>query len=83
MKNRLTDLNDHLFMQLERLSDEDQSAEQIEAEIKRAEAIVQVSDQIVGNSRLQLQAAKLVAEYGGNFEKHLPRIAPPKKEQGQ
>ena len=35
MKNRLTDLNNHLFAQLERLSEEGISAEQIEQEIKR------------------------------------------------
>lgn len=37
MKNKLTDLNDHLFAQLERLSEEDLTADQIEQECKRAE----------------------------------------------
>lgn len=77
MKNRLTDLNDHLFAQMERLSDEDLTAEQIEAEVKRTDAIVQVADKIVDNARLGLQAAKLIADHGDRFMKHLPMIAAP------
>jgi hypothetical protein len=74
MKNRLSDLNDHLFAQLERLGDEDMTAEQLQQEAQRAEAIVSVSSQIIRNADLSLQAAKLVAEYGGNYEKMLPMI---------
>ena len=43
MKNKLGDLNNHLFAALERLSDEDMTAEQIEQEAKRASAIVAVA----------------------------------------
>jgi hypothetical protein len=75
VKNRLTDLNDYLFAQLERLADEDLSAEAIESEIKRASAVVQVADKIVINARLQLDAVKLVAEHGDRVVKHLPMIA--------
>lgn len=83
MKNRLSDLNNHLFMQLERLADEGLTAEQIEAEVKRADAIVQVADTIVDNARLQLSACKLIADHGDRFMKHLPMIAGPEKDQGQ
>lgn len=64
MKNRLYDLNNHLFAQLERLSDETLSAEQLEVETKRAAAIVDIADQIVANAHLQIKAAELVAEHG-------------------
>ncbi|MEC9243434.1 MAG: hypothetical protein VYB05_01575 [Pseudomonadota bacterium] len=80
MKNRLSDLNDHLFMQLERLSDEDLSGDQIDAETKRAGAIVEVADKIVDNARLQLQACKLIADHGDRFMKHLPMLGAPEKE---
>lgn len=74
MKNSLHDLNNHLFAQLERLSDESITPEQIEAEVKRAGAIVSVADQITGNAELQLKAAKLFAEHGQAVLPMLPQI---------
>lgn len=78
MKNRLIDLNDHLFAQLERLSEENLTPEQIAAEVKRTDAIVDVSDQIVRNADLQLKAAALVALHGDRFRANVPMLnAPP------
>lgn len=64
MKNKLSDLNDHLFAQIERLSDETMTPEQIDRETKRGKAIAAVADQIVKNAVLQVQAAKLISEKG-------------------
>jgi hypothetical protein len=72
MKNKLTDLNNHLFAQLERLSDESASAESIEREIQRAEAIVKVSNQIIETADVSLRAAKIMVEYGADPSKLLP-----------
>lgn len=74
MKNKLSDLNNHLFAQLERLSDEDLTPEQVDLESKRGEAIVAVADQIIRNAALQIKAAELVADYGSNPEPYLPQI---------
>ena len=74
MKNKLIDLNNHLFAQLERLSDEGLTLEDIEREVKRAGAMVSVADQITGNADLQLKAAKLYAEHGEKIIGHLPQI---------
>lgn len=74
MKNKLADLNDHLFAQLERLSDEDLKGEQLEEEVKRASAIVDVSDQIVGNAKIQLDAVKTLAMHGDRFKPMLPQL---------
>jgi len=74
MKNKLTDLNNHLFAQLERLSDEDLSSEQIEQEVKRAEAVVSVSDQIVRNADLQLKAVTILANHGARVGHHLTML---------
>lgn len=75
MKNKLTDLNDHLFAQLERLSEEDLTADQIEQECKRADAIVAVSDQILNGANTQLKAATLIANHGDRFAKMLPSVS--------
>ena len=64
MKNKLTDLNDHLFAQLERLSDESLSADEISKEVTRAQAIVDIADCIVANASVQLQAVQLAADHG-------------------
>jgi len=76
VKNKLADLNDHLFAQLERLGDEDLTPEQIENEAKRADAIVSVAEQVIRNADLQLKAASLLASNGYHFEPHLQTIAP-------
>jgi len=77
MKNRLTDLNDHLFTQLERLSDEGLSSEHMETEVKRAEAMVKVADKILDGANVQLSACRLVADHGDRFLNHLPMIQGP------
>ena len=74
MKNKLADLNDHLFAQLERLSEEGLTAEQIDQEVRRTDAIVGVAEQIVRNADLQLKAVTLVANHGDRLLTHLPMI---------
>ena len=79
MKNRLTDLNNHLFAQLERLSEEGLSAEQIEQEVRRTDAIVAISEQIVRNADVQLKAVTILANHGDRFRNSLPMIEGPKE----
>ena len=74
MKNKLSDLNDHLFAQIARLSGEDMTADQIEQEAKRAVSIVSVAGQIVSNAALQLKAARLFADHGNTILPMLPQI---------
>lgn len=74
MKNKLSDLNNHLFAQLERLNEDGLSAETVAMEAKRAEAIVSIADKIVANAELQLKAAKLFAEHGQAVLPMLPQI---------
>lgn len=77
MKNKLCDLNDHLFAQMERLADEDLSPEKIEEEAKRGAAMVAVADTIIRNAALQIQAAKIAFDGGGDPIPYLPAPALP------
>ena len=52
MRNTLGDLNNHLFAQLERLSDEEIKGEALREKIERAKAINQVAMQIINNGKL-------------------------------
>jgi hypothetical protein len=79
VKNKLADLNDHLFAQLERLSDENLTAEQIAQEVERTDAIVDVSEQIVRNADLQLKAVGLLAQHGDRFRAQLTMIGAPRE----
>ena len=64
-KNKLTDLKNHLFMAMERLGDEELTAEQLTQEIERSKALTMVAGKIIENGRLMLDAQKTAAEYNG------------------
>lgn len=55
-KNKLSDLNNHLFAQLERLSDEDLKGDALAEEIHRSWAVTRVAEQIIRNANVVLQA---------------------------
>ncbi len=63
MKNKLIDLNNHLFAQLERLSEENISQEQIEVEIARTKPINEIAKNIIDNADLMLKAEELKAKH--------------------
>ena len=56
MRNSLTDLHNHLFMQLERLSDEELKGDALTEEIARSRAVTDVAQKIVANASLVLEA---------------------------
>lgn len=73
VKNTLSDLNNHLFAQLERLSDEELKGECLETEIKRAEAVTYVAKNIIENANTVLKARKYFSE-GMNKNEEKPAM---------
>jgi len=73
MKNTLGDLNNHLFMQLERLNDEELILENLQQEIKRSKAIADVAGKIIENGKLVLEAERFMDEKG-DLNSKIPKM---------
>jgi hypothetical protein len=69
MKNKLSDLNDHLFEELEWLGDRDVKGEELKEEVVRARAMCDVATRIVAAGKLVLDASKAADELPG-IKKH-------------
>ena len=61
-KNTLSDLNNHLFAQLERLGDESLTQDQLSQEMERAKAINGVAKNIIDNAKTALEGAQFTYE---------------------
>lgn len=73
MKNTLTDLNNYLFEEIERLND-DLTEEELDRAIKRSEAVQKIAKTIIDNGSLALQAKKHLDEYGQGGNVELPML---------
>lgn len=73
MRNTLVDLNNHLFEQMERLNDDELTDEELEKEIKRADAMKDIATQIIANANIVLKATELNMEYSKN-EVNVPQM---------
>jgi len=62
MKNKIDNLTDHLFAQLERLNDEDLSGEKLTAEIERSKAVAEVAKQVVAAGSVQVSAMTVMVK---------------------
>lgn len=71
MKNKISDLRDHMFAQLERLGQEDLTEEDLKKEISRAQAISEVGKVIVESAKTEVMYAKLTGKRGEDATKFL------------
>ena len=73
--NTLNDLNNFLFGQLERLDNPDITPEELEAEIKRSDAMTDVAEQVIKNANTVLAAEKMYSGKDGWVDpKRRPRM---------
>lgn len=80
MKNTLTDLNNYLFEQLERLNDDSLDADQLERELKKTDSIVKIGDSIIRNGELAFKTMQHMDQYG--YSVKADRAVPPMLETG-
>ena len=73
MRNTLGDLNNHLFAQLEKLSEDDLKGEELKEEVTRTKAISLVAKQIIDNANLVLETKKMI-ENSLDADIELPRM---------
>lgn len=59
-RNKISDLNNHLFSQLEKLNDDNLTGNELTMECKRAKAMSGIAAQILNSTRLTLEAMKMV-----------------------
>ena len=74
MKNTLTDLNNHLFAQLERLGNESLNSDELKTEIERTKAISAISQNVIANARLVLDSQNAIYDTPNYERKTLPAI---------
>lgn len=75
MKNTLTDLNNVLFEQIERLNDDKLEGEDLERELRKTDSIVKVSEMIIQNGELAFRTMQHMDKYGyGVGEKIAPAM---------
>lgn len=67
-RNTMGDLNDHLFMALERINVEDHTPEDLAKELERAKVVATVASQIIANGNLVLKAKIAQNEYCRNSD---------------
>ena len=71
MKNTLTDLNNYLFDQLERLNDDE-----LTGELQKTDSIVKISEKIIENGELAFKTMKHLDEFGYHPDKSIRSVPP-------
>lgn len=65
-RNKISDLRDHLFAQLERLEDDKLTADQMDLEIKRSKAITSISDQLIESAKMEVSFLEVTGQLKGS-----------------
>jgi hypothetical protein len=67
-KNKISDLRDHLFSALERIDDDQLSSEELEIEIKKAQAVANLSSMVIQSAKIEIDFIKVTGRLDSNTE---------------
>ena len=71
----MTDLNNYLFEQLERLNDDGLTEDQLERELRKTDATTKIAEKIIANGELAFKTMKHMDDYGYNVkDRHMPKM---------
>ena len=73
VKNKLSDLNNYLFEELERLNDDEELKDEtkLKKELERSKAVTSVSQQIINNANVILKAKIHCDQFGDDLGEFL------------
>lgn len=57
-RNKINDLRDHLFSALERLDNDELTAEELQKELDKAEAVAQIGNVIINSAKIEVEFIK-------------------------
>lgn len=57
-RNKISDLRDHLFAALERIDNDDLTAEQIHQEVNKAKAIASIGSVLINSAKVEMEYIK-------------------------
>lgn len=78
-RNTLSDLNNHLFEQLERLNDAE-TEEEIQQELGRSKAVEGIAKNVIDNGKLVLEAQRFKHDDRMDANREVPRMLTGSKE---
>lgn len=61
-KNKIENLREHLFLALENLNDLELTDEQMEKEIKRADAVCNIASQLIQSAKIEVDYIKVTGQ---------------------
>lgn len=74
MKRSLADLNEYLFDELDKITNDDLEGDELKREIERAGAVASVAGTIVNSAKVQLSAIRVADELGMKQSESMPLL---------
>lgn len=67
-RNKINDLRDHLFAALERLDNDELTAEELQKELDKAQAVAQIGNVIISSAKVEVDFMKATGMIATNSE---------------